>query len=134
MAERRQTIINELAGHIGVLWRADNPLKARILSNHESKIIFEDPKLTLKGIESYFDWCDNSPLMESRIELYRGNWQQGEIPHMRAYTKAGCCAFIGVSISQWDSWRDGRVMRDGESMAGYTKIDFGDVSVAMRAL
>ena len=41
MAKRRQTIINEMAGYMGMLWRADNPLKARILSNHESKIIFE---------------------------------------------------------------------------------------------
>lgn len=114
MAKRRQTVLNELAGHIGELWRADNPIKACIINGYEPKTIFEDPKLTLKGIENYFDWCDNSPLYEAKIELYRGNWQSGNIPHMRAYTKQGCCAFIGVSVAQWDSWRAGREMKAGE--------------------
>lgn len=99
----------EAAAHDGPLWRKDFSLRRRLFDAKKVPDLFEAPERLLEQIQGYFLWSDASPYQEERIELYRGNYVRGKVPHMRAYTKQGCCAFIGIKVSQWDKWRAGDV-------------------------
>ena len=98
-----------LAAEHGAIWRQNTHLHKRIFDKKKVPEIFQKPVALLRAVEGYFDWCDKAPLMEARVEAYKGMWIHGEVAKMRAYTKQGCCAFIGVTTSRWDNWRTGDV-------------------------
>lgn len=114
---------NEDAREAGKLWLRTLPMQKRLFTA-ATPALFENPEATLEAICDYFRWCDAEQHQSEQIELYRGEFKRGKINHMRAYTKQGCCAFIGVSARTWDKWLEGGIETgpDG-STRSIAKID-----------
>lgn len=54
----------------------------------------------------YFDWAHDNPLHEARPFAYQGDSWVEEVAKARAFTRQGLCTFLGVSIKEWDSYKD----------------------------
>ena len=51
-----------------------------------------------KAVE-YFKWCEENPLMEKKLFNFQGEVIDGKVPHLRAMSKAGLCAFLNIGVS-----------------------------------
>lgn len=63
---------------------------------------FETVEDLLEVCEEYFEWADANPLWEYKAF---SNGTTAKLPHARAMTIKGMCAFIGLSYRQWQEYR-----------------------------
>lgn len=77
--------------------------KAR--TKHGRDKLFASPELLREACEEYFQWCEDNPLLESKLFAYQGTLTEGVIPKMRAMTIGGLCLFLGITQPTWGEWR-----------------------------
>jgi len=85
-------------------------------STHGRKPIFQDADTLWKAATEYFQWCEDNPLIESKVASDSGTPVLMEVPKMRAMTIAGLCLFLDISH---DAWLD---YRSREDFIGVTKV------------
>lgn len=64
---------------------------------------YTDPQELLEDCTEYFEWCENNPIMESRILNTKDGPMVKEVPRMRAYTLMGLLTFLGINADTWIS-------------------------------
>lgn len=79
--------------------------KQRLRSGIDSD--FDAETLTNK-IAEYFDFCENNPLMEGKVNFYEGAATITSLPKMRAMTIEGLCNRLGIVSRTWRKWKDER--------------------------
>ncbi len=65
---------------------------------------FETPEQLWEACVRYFEWVEDTPLVEHRLsggKLY-------EVPKMRPMTIRGLCVFLELSEDTWREWRKSR--------------------------
>ena len=78
--------------------------KARTTHGRE-KIFSSDECLWVACCE-YFQWVEDSPLIEMRPFAYQGVVVQEPVPKMRAMTLMGLCVFLDISDQTWRDYRE----------------------------
>lgn len=63
---------------------------------------FETPDDMLAACVEYFEWADANPLWEYKAFA---NGTTAKLPHARAMTIKGMCAYINLSVRQWSEYR-----------------------------
>ncbi len=66
---------------------------------------FESPNDMWERACEYFDWCDENSLPETKAFGYQGEVTYGKVPHMRAMTQAGLCAFLNIGTSTFSDYK-----------------------------
>lgn len=66
---------------------------------------FESPKEMWERAVEYFKWCEENTLNELKIFNNQGEIVSGDVPHMRAMTQAGLCAFLNIGVSTWHDYK-----------------------------
>lgn len=66
---------------------------------------FESPEEMWERAVEYFKWCEENTLDESKIFNNQGEIVSGKVPHMRAMTQAGLCAFLNIGVSTWHDYK-----------------------------
>lgn len=66
---------------------------------------FKSPQEMWERAVEYFKWCEENTLDESKIFNNQGVIVSGEVPHMRAMTQAGLCAFLNIGVSTWHDYK-----------------------------
>lgn len=66
---------------------------------------FESPEEMWERAVEYFKWCEENTLDESKIFNNQGEIISGRVPHMRAMTQAGLCAFLNIGVSTWHDYK-----------------------------
>lgn len=67
---------------------------------------FDSPDEMWERAIEYFEWCKENSLNEQKLFNYQGELTAGVVPHMRAMTQAGLCAFMNISVSTWHNYKD----------------------------
>lgn len=73
---------------------------------------FSTPEVVLKLVCEYFAWVEDTPIQEAKLTTYEGSSNLEEIPKMRAPTRQGLAAFLGIHVDTWSSWARGDDRRD----------------------
>lgn len=75
---------------------------------------FTDVSSFMDMVAAYFEWCEDHPLLEEQVNVFRGEVTRYEVSKPRAFTKKGLCSFLGVTVRRYDElaekgeeWRDG---------------------------
>lgn len=77
--------------------------KAR--AKHGRDKIFSNSDMLWDAACEYFQWVEDNPLKEYKVQLHQGEPMQMEVPKMRAMTIMGLCLFIGVGTSTWSDYK-----------------------------
>lgn len=64
-------------------------------TKHGRDKLFESPEILWEEAATYFDWCDEHPLMST--EIYGKDAIECKVPKMRAYTWSGLEVYLNVS-------------------------------------
>jgi hypothetical protein len=67
---------------------------------------FKSPDEMWNRALEYFKWCEDNAIKEAKI-FKTGDDKiiDGEVPHMRAMSQAGLCAFLNISVSTWHNYK-----------------------------
>ena len=74
----------------------------------------EGARMLQEACEDYFQWCEENPLLEDRVQSVSQGMNMGsELVHepvekLRAFTLNGLTLFIDVTDQTWRDWRSGR--------------------------
>lgn len=55
---------------------------------------------------SYFEWCEQNPLSETKLFNFQGEVLDGEVPHLRAMTQTGLCAYLNIGLSTFKDYKN----------------------------
>lgn len=66
---------------------------------------FESPVEMWERSVEYFEWCKRETIEEIKLFNFQGVISSGEVPHMRAMTQAGLCAFLNIGVSTWHDYK-----------------------------
>lgn len=67
---------------------------------------FESPDEMWDRALEYFKWCEDNPIPEGKVFNNQGEVLPAQIPHMRAMTQAGLCAFLNIGVSTWHDYKN----------------------------
>ena len=73
-------------------------------SSHGRKPIFKTPEDVWVASCEYFNWCYETPLLETKAFAYEGMVTLEELPKMRAMTIQGLCFFLDISDETWSNY------------------------------
>ena len=77
-------------------------------SSHGPNPIYDTPEQLWAACVQYFEWVEDNPLREAKPFAFQGEVTMANVSKMRAMTLHGLCAFIGISRSLWNQWRQTR--------------------------
>lgn len=63
--------------------------------------LFEEPEQLWAAAVEYFEWVEDTPLMEERIFSTKRGIVRGDVAKMRAMTVEGMCLFLGCAKQTW---------------------------------
>lgn len=92
--------------------------KAR--SKHGRDKIFETPSILFEACCEYFEWCEESPLLEhdfvgkDAVEVNRRK--------MRAFTIQGLCIFLGVNTDYFSDFKGNLKGKEDELSKDFSRI------------
>ena len=75
-----------------------------VRSSHGRKPIFDEPDVLWEAATEYFEWCEDNPLMESKLATENGKSIIQELPKMRAMTESGLYMFIDICEATWTNY------------------------------
>lgn len=55
---------------------------------------------------SYFKWCEDNPLYEDTVHVYKGEATHERAAKMRAMTIGGFCLHLGIGSTTYDNYRN----------------------------
>jgi hypothetical protein len=67
---------------------------------------FETAEQLWDACVDYFDWVEETPLIETKLAQSGGVPTKIEVPLPRAMTLAGMCLHIGITDETWRNYRD----------------------------
>lgn len=87
----------------------------KLQKTHGRELKYKSPKVLLKGIISYFQWCDENPWAKNeqlKNPIVNKNPDTGEreyttltqIPTTRPYTLTGLCVHLGIRLITWKEY------------------------------
>lgn len=59
----------------------------------------------LAGVAAYFKWCEDHPLLEEKVFMYKGAIVRTDESKMRPFTKKGLASFLGMPESRLASYK-----------------------------
>ena len=66
--------------------------------------IFETPEDFANACEEYFVWCQENPILEDQVFSTKLGLQHDRIEKVRAFTQAGLCMYLNISIQTFDDY------------------------------
>lgn len=69
----------------------------QIRSKHGRDTLFSSKELLWEAACEYFQWADDNPHYEIKIEIIKGEQVEIKIPKLRAYTLKELCLYLGCS-------------------------------------
>lgn len=76
-----------------------------IRSKHGRDTLFASKELLWEAACEYFQWADENPHYEIKIEIIKGEQVQIKIPKLRAYTLKELCLYLGCSDSYFRTFK-----------------------------
>lgn len=78
-------------------------------SKHGRDKLFETPDLMWEAACEYFEWCFNTPLIETSPQVLRVNGEgdhveMTELPKMRAFTMQGLCRYLDCNTAYFNQF------------------------------
>ena len=67
---------------------------------------FESPQAMWDKAVSYFKWCEENAIVETKLFSFQGEISSGRAPHMRAMTQAGLCSFLNIGQSTYKDYKN----------------------------
>lgn len=67
---------------------------------------FESPQEMWDKAVSYFRWCEENAIDETKLFSFQGEISSGKAPHMRAMTQAGLCSFLNIGQSTYKDYKN----------------------------
>jgi len=77
--------------------------KAR--TKHGRNKLFESSDVLWDACCEYFQWMEDNPIMEDKVNFYQGVAAHEPRPKMRAMTISGMCLFLDISEDTWANYR-----------------------------
>jgi hypothetical protein len=59
----------------------------------------------LAGVAAYFKWCEDHPLLEEKVFMYKGGIVRANESRMRPFTKKGLASFLGMPESRLTGYK-----------------------------
>jgi hypothetical protein len=69
---------------------------------------FADGESLWNACTEYFCWVEDNPLVEMQLVTFQGRATMVPLRKMRAMSKSGLCAFLGIERCTWNNWKQGR--------------------------
>lgn len=90
-------------------WRAP-PLDLLSHANPQfgADLRYQDPEKFMRDIIEYFEWNNESTILESRMFGYKGEISSGYIDRMRAPSVPALRLRLGLDSNTWEKWKEGR--------------------------
>lgn len=66
---------------------------------------FNSPSEMWDKAVSYFKWCEENPIDETKLFSFQGEVVAGSAPHIRAMTQAGLCSFLNIGLSTYKDYK-----------------------------
>jgi hypothetical protein len=73
---------------------------AQMFSRSRLKRHYSSPEELAAAAAEYFEWCEDHPLQEEKLFQNQGLLVRGEVAKVRAFTKQGLCAHLGIPVSR----------------------------------
>ena len=70
--------------------------------------LYESPELLRLACLEYFEWIEVNPLVSTKVGFSYGEAVKTEITHVRAMTKGGLAAFLGITHETLIEWKKTR--------------------------
>lgn len=67
---------------------------------------FKSPQEMWDKAVSYFKWCEENAIDETKLFSFQGEISSGRAPHMRAMTQAGLCSFLNIGQSTYKDYKN----------------------------
>jgi len=69
--------------------------------------IFKDADELAHACAEYFEWVDNNPWKEQKVQFSNklGAWATIDVNKKRPYTQGGLCIYLGIADQTWIAWR-----------------------------
>lgn len=67
---------------------------------------YRKPNDLFDAAREYFVWCENHPLQEEKIFQHQGMIVRGDAERVRAFTKQGLAAHLGIPYSRLKVYKD----------------------------
>ena len=77
----------------------------KLRSKHGRDKLFATPKLLWEAACEYFEWCENTPLLEMKGFAFQGKITKEEFPKMRAMTLSQLCFYLNCSDSYFRTFK-----------------------------
>lgn len=77
----------------------------RLRSKHGRDKLFATPKLLWEAACEYFEWCETTPLLETKAFAYQGEITTKELPIMRAMTLGQLCFYLNCNEAYFRTFK-----------------------------
>ena len=95
----------------------------KLRSKHGRDKLFATPLLLWEAACEYFEWCENTPLLETRGFAYQGIVTKETFPKMRAMTMEQLCFYLHCSDSYFRVFKSKLKEKDEDFLTVITDIE-----------
>lgn len=95
----------------------------KLRNKHGRDKLFASPEMLWEAACEYFEWCDKNPLKEQKLFAFQGDISMDTVDHMRAYTMAGLCFYLGCSESYFREFKSSRANDNEDFMTVIDDIE-----------
>lgn len=81
-----------------------------LLARRKARTIFLTSNDFLDACAEYFEWCEDTPLLEEELSQYKGGWCRADKEKLRPFSKKGLCIHLGIPESRLAAYKN----KDGE--------------------
>ena len=94
----------------------------KIRSKHGRDKLFATPELLLEAATEYFEWVDNTPLLEDITYHFQGTIVHDNVEKKRPYTIGGLTIYLGVNPQYLDDFDRGLIGKDDKISKDFSVI------------
>jgi hypothetical protein len=95
----------------------------KLRSKHGRDKLFATPKLLWEAACEYFEWCENTPLLEMKGFAFQGKITKEEFPKMRAMTLSQLCFYLNCSDSYFRTFKSTLKEKDEDFLTVIHEIE-----------
>lgn len=70
-------------------------------------VIFETAEDLAEACAAYFEWVEDTPVMEGKVFNGKNGIVRAQVAHMHAMTIGSLCLHIGINEKTWNTWKIG---------------------------
>lgn len=68
--------------------------------------LFTTPDEFLNAAAQYFQWCEDTPILEEQINVWQGSVIRSNVKKTRAFTKTGLANYLGIPASRLVQYKE----------------------------